>query len=170
MPDLPDLPDFPDFMHADNEQIWLLIAVCLAMIFTIQAVEESVEGAWPHLRRASGMAMPERRAQPFWGIVALLVLPGAVLSVLILAVIAWQELPRNDTMVLGGVLLGAGWLVFLLSSVDALRVRRLFTAAGPAAPFALALILIVADLLLLIAFLDIRPSVDAVRDALPTLT
>jgi hypothetical protein len=34
----------------------------------------------------------------------------------------------------------------------------------------LALILIVADLLLLTSFLDIRPSVDAVRDALPSLT
>jgi len=167
---MPDFPDLPDFMHTDNEQLWLLIGVCIAMIFTIQAVEESVEGAWPHLRRVGSMAMPERRAQPVWGLVALLILPGAVLTVLILAVIAWQELPRNDTMVLGGILLGAGWLIFLLSSIDALRVRRLFTAAGPAAPFALAMILIVADLLLLIAFLDIRPSVEAVRDALPSLT
>jgi hypothetical protein len=167
---MPDLPEFPDFMHTDNHQLWLLIAVCFAMILTIQAVEESVEGAWPHLRRVGGMAMPERKAQPIWGVVALLVLPGAVLSVMILAVIAWQELPRNDTMVLGGVLLGVGWVIFLLSSVDALRVRRMFTAAGPAAPFVLALILIVADLLLLIAFLDIRPTVDAVRDALPSLS
>lgn len=164
------MPDFPEFLHTDNHQLWLLIAVCVAMIFTIQAVEEAVEGAWPHQRRVAGMAMPERRAHPVWGVVALLVLPGAVLAVANLAVIAWQELERTDTLVLGGILLGAGWTIFLLSSVDSLRVRRLFTSAGPAAPFALALILVVADLLLLIAFLDIRPTVEAVRDALPSLT
>jgi hypothetical protein len=164
------MADLPDFLHTDNHQLWLLIAVCIATIFTIEAVEEAVEGAWPHQRRVTSMAMTERRAHPFWGIVALLVLPGAVLIVLDLAVIAWKALPRNDTLVLGGILLGAGWAVFLLSSIDRLRLRRLFTAAGPAAPLALALILIAADLLLLIAFIDIRPSVQAVRDALPSLT
>ena len=163
------MPELPEFLHTDNHQLWLLIGVCIAMIFTIQAVEEAVEGAWPHQRRVTSMAMPERRAQSVWGIVALLVLPGAILTVLNLAVVAWKELPRTDTLVLGGILLGAGWVVFLLSSVDQLRVRRIFIAAGPAAPFALALILVVADLLLLISFLDIRPTVDAVRDALPSL-
>jgi hypothetical protein len=167
---MPELPEFPEFMRTDNHQLWLLIGVCIAMIFTIQAVEESVEGAWPHLRRVTGMAMPERRAHPIWGIVALLVLPGAVLAVLNLAVIAWKELDRTDTLMLGGILLAGGWLMFLLGSVDSLRLRRIFTAAGPAAPFALAMILLVADLLLLIAFLDIRPSIESVRDALPSLT
>lgn len=164
------MPDLPDFLNTDNRQLWLLIGVCLAMVFTIEAVEEAVEGAWPHQRRRTRMAMPERRAHPFWGIVALLILPGAVLAVLNLAVIAWRELPRTDTLVLGGILLGAGWVVFLLSSIDRLRLRRFFTAAGPAAPLVLALILVAADVLLLIAFLDIRPSVDSVRDALPSLT
>jgi hypothetical protein len=163
------MPDFPDWMHTDNHQLWLLIAVCVAMIFTVQAVEEAVEGAWPHQRRLTGMAMPERRAHPIWGVVALLILPGAVLAVANLAVIAWKELERTDTLVLGGILLAAGWVIFLFGSVDNLRVRRLVTSAGPAAPVVLALILIVADLLLLIAFLDIRPTVDAVRDALPSL-
>lgn len=164
------MPDLPDILHTDDRQLWLLIAVCIAMVFTIEAVEEAVEGAWPHQRRVTGMAMTERRAHPFWGLVALLVLPGAVLAVLNLAVMAWKDLSRTDTLVLGGILLGAGWVVFLLSSIDRLRVRRFFTAAGPAAPLVLALILIAADVLLLIAFLDIRPSVDAVRDALPSLT
>jgi hypothetical protein len=164
------MPNFPDELHTDNHQLWLLIGVCLLMVFTIEAVEEAVEGAWPHQRRVTRMAMPERRAHPIWGVVALLILPGAVLAVLNLAVIAWKELPRTDTLVLGGILLGCGWVIFLLNSIDRLRVRRMFAAAGPAAPFALALILIVADLLLLTAFLDIRPSFDAVRDALPSLT
>lgn len=164
------MPDLPEFLHTDDRQLWLLIAVCVAMIFTLQAVDEAVEGAWPHQRRLTGMNMAERRAHPIWGVVALLILPGAALAVANLAVMAWQELERTDTLVLGGILLGAGWIVFLLSSMDNLRVRRLITAAGPAAPFALALILTVADLLLLIAFLDIRPTVEAVREALPSLT
>lgn len=164
------MPDLPDFLHTDNHRLWLLIAACVLMVFTIEAVEEAVEGAWPHQRRLTGMAMSERRAHPFWGIVALLVLPGAVLVVLNLAVIAWKALPRNETLVLGSILLGTGWVVFLLSSIDRLRVRRLFTAAGPAAPAVLTLVLIAADLLLLIAFIDVRPSVQAVRDALPSLT
>jgi hypothetical protein len=164
------MPDFPDELHTDNHQLWLLIGVCLLMVFTIEAVEEAVEGAWPHQRRVTRMAMPERRAHPIWGVVALLILPGAVLAVLNLAVVAWKELPRTDNLVLGGILLGSGWVIFLLNSIDRLRVRRMFAAAGPAAPFALALILIVADLLLLTSFLDIRPSIHAVRDALPSLT
>ena len=163
------MPDFPEFLQTDNRQLWLLIGVCLAMVFTIEAVEEAVEGAWPHQRRPTRMAMTERRAHPLWGIVALLVLPGALLTVLNLAVIAWRELPRTDTLVLGGILLGVGWAVFLLSSIDRLRLRRALQAAGPAAPLVLAVILIAADLLLLIAFLDIRPSVESVREALPSL-
>lgn len=164
------MPDFPEFLKTDNQQLWLLIGVCVLLMFTIEAVEAAVEGAWPHQRRVTSMAMPERRAHPVWGVVALLILPGAVLMVLNLAVIAWRELPRTDGLVLGGILLGAGWVVFLLNSVDRFRVRRAFSAAGPAAPFALALILILADFLLLSAFLDIRPSIEAVRDALPSLT
>jgi hypothetical protein len=164
------MPDLPDYLHTENHQLWLLVAVCLAMVFTIEAVEEALEGAWPHQRRVTSMRMSERRAHPFWGVVALLVLPGAVLVALNLAVLAWKKLPHEQTLVLGSILLGAGWVVFLLSSIDRLRVRRFFTAAGPAAPLALALILLVADVLLLIAFIDIRPSLDAVRDALPSLT
>jgi hypothetical protein len=48
--------------------------------------------------------------------------------------------------------------------------RKIFAAAGPAAPIVLTLILIAANVLLLVSFLDIRPSVDAVREALPSLT
>jgi hypothetical protein len=167
---MPDLPDPPDWLRTDDHQLWLLIGVCVALLFTIQAVEEAVEGAWPHQRRRASMAMPERRAHPLWGVAALLVLPGALLAALILAVIAWKDLERTDGMVLGGILLSGGWVVFLLSSVDELRLRRFVTAAGPAAAVIVGLVLLVADLLLLIEFLDIRPSVESVRDALPSLT
>jgi hypothetical protein len=164
------MPDLPEFLNTDNHDLWLLIGVCVLLLITIEAVESAVEGAWPHQRRATGMALPERRAHSLWAVVALLILPGAVLLVASLAVVAWRELPRAESLVLGATLLGGAWVLFLLHSVDQLRVRRLLAAAGPAAPFALAVILIVADFLLLTAFLEIRPTVEAVRDALPSLT
>ena len=94
------------------------------MLFTLEAVEEAVEGAWPHQRRRGGMGVGERHAQPVWALVALLVLPGALLVMLNLAVMAWKQLSKTDTLVLGAVLLGAGWALFLLNGVDRLRVRR----------------------------------------------
>jgi hypothetical protein len=45
----------------------------------------------------------------------------------------------------------------------------MMVAAGAAAPLALAVVLLVADFLLLVAFTDIRPSVGAVRDAIKSL-
>src|SRR3954454_16087761 len=143
------MPDLPDFLHTDNHQLWLLIAVSVAMLFTLEAVEEAVEGAWPHQRRRGGMGVGERHAQPVWALVAMLVLPGAILIMLNLAVMAWKQLSKTDTLVLGAILLGAGWTLFLLNGVDRLRVRRFIAAAGPAAPLVLALVLVVADFLLL---------------------
>jgi hypothetical protein len=158
-----------DFLRTNDHQLWLLIGVSVAMMLTLEAVEEAVEGAWPHQRRAAGMARSERIAHPFWGIVAALVLPGALLEVGILAVMAWKHVNRPETLVVGSIMLGIGWVLFMLASIDRLRLRRLMVAAGAAAPLALAVVLLVADFLLLVAFTDIRPSVDSVRDAIKSL-
>jgi hypothetical protein len=164
------MPSFPDFLNTNNHQLWLMVGVCLAAVFTVEAVEEAVEGAWPHERRPSRMAMTERRAQPFWGLVALLVLPGAILEIAILAVLAWRHETKPSTLVIGSILLGIGWVIFLLTSFDRFRVRRIFTSIGPVAPIALIAILIVADFLLIVGFLDIRPSLQSIRDALPYIS
>jgi hypothetical protein len=163
------MPDIPDSLRPDDHVLWLTIGLCVAMLFTLEAVEEAVDGAWPHQRRASRMAVDERRAHPIWGLAALLVLPGAVLAILTLATMAWKDLPRSDELLYGGALLAVGWAMFVLASIDRLRVRQLFTRIGPAAPLAVVVMLLAADILLLIAFTDIRPSVDSVRDALPDL-
>jgi hypothetical protein len=57
----------------------------------------------------------------------------------------------------------------LLASVDALRMRRLIARAGPVFPIALVVVLAAAIALLLSAFLDVRPSMDTVKDALPII-
>jgi hypothetical protein len=164
------MPELPDFLHTDNRMLWLLIGVCLAMVVTIEAVEAAVEGAWPHQRRPTRMLPSERSAHAIWGYVALLVLPGALLEILNLAVLVWRNLDHTDTHVLGSVFVGIGWVTFLLASTDRLPVRRYLATVGPVAPIALLGILLFGDILLLIAFLDIRPTIDEVRDALPTLT
>ena len=164
------MPDFPDFLHTDNRMLWLLIGVCLAMVLTIEAVEAAVEGAWPHQRRPTRMLPSERSAHSIWGYVALLVLPGALLEILNLAILVWRNLEQTETQVLGSVFVGIGWIVFLLSSTDRLPIRRYMASVGPVAPIALVSILLFGDILLLIGLIDIRPSIDEVRDALPSLS
>jgi hypothetical protein len=61
-------------------------------------------------------------------------------------------------------------VLFLLATVDRLRLRRLIAKAGPVFPIALVAVLVAAIALLLSAFLEIRPSVDTIRDAIPLLS
>lgn len=164
------MPHLPGFLHGDNRLLWLLIGVCLAMVLTIEAVEAAVEGAWPHQRRPTRMLPQERSAHAIWGWVALLVLPGALLEILNLGVLVWRKLNHTETQVLGSIFVGVGWVIFLLASSDRLPVRRYLATVGPVAPIALLGVLLFGDVLLLIAFLDIRPSVHDVRNAVPILT
>jgi hypothetical protein len=68
---------------------------------------------------------------------------------------------------LGSLLVGLGWGIFLLASDDRLKVRRYLTSIGPTAPLALLAVLLVGDVLLLMAFLEIRPSLETIKEALP---
>lgn len=156
-----------DLLHTDNHVLWLLIGLCLAMVFTIEAVEAAVEGAWPHQRRPSRMIPRERSAHAIWGVVALLVLPGSLLAILNVGILAWHKAAHTETQILGSIFVGIGWVIFLLGSVDRFRLRRSMAAVGPVGPIALLAMLLVGDVLLLIAFFEIRPSLQAVRDAFP---
>lgn len=161
--------DLKDRLHTSDHQLWLLIGLCVALLATMEAVQEAVEGAWPHQRRVTRMGMGEQHAHPIWGLVALLILPAALLAVFIVGMMVWKDVPRTDEMTTGGALLGIGWVLFLLASVDSLRLRPLIARAGPVFPIALVVVLALAIALLLSAFLDVRPSVDTLRDAIPFL-
>jgi hypothetical protein len=137
------------------------------MLATIEVVEEAVEGAWPHQRRTSRMALGERRAHQVWALVALMILPAGLLAVMNVGMMVWKDVQETDTLRTGGLLLGVAWVTFILANVDRLRLRRLIAKAGPALPIALVAMLAVAIVLLLSAFLDVRPSIDTIRDALP---
>jgi formate hydrogenlyase subunit 3/multisubunit Na+/H+ antiporter MnhD subunit len=161
------MPDIPGVLHTEKPLLWLVIGLSVVMLFTLQAVETAVEGAWPHERRPARLLPRERTAQTFWGVVALLVLPGALLTILNLGVIVWRDVPRPETLSLGSLLVGLGWGIFLLASDDRLKVRRYLTSIGPTAPLALLAVLLVGDVLLLMAFLEIRPSLETIKEALP---
>ncbi|MGH2560987.1 MAG: hypothetical protein ACRDJH_18125 [Thermomicrobiales bacterium] len=161
------MPDLPDFFRTDDRQLWLLIGLCLVMIYTIQAVEEAVEGAWPHQRRPSTMLPRARAVHTMWGLVALLVLPGMLLAIMNVGMIVWKDVTRPETLALGGLFLAIGWGIFLLGSIDRLRLRRFVGNVGLPGAIALTLVLLIGDLLLLIAFLDVRPTLDTIKDALP---
>ena len=114
MPDTSDLSwDKVPLGPFDNRLWWLLIGLCLALLLTIQAIETAIEGAWPHQRRASRMVPGQRAVQMSWGFVALLVIPGALLLIGNVAVLIWRDPERPEQLVLGSVLTGIGWALFL---------------------------------------------------------
>lgn len=150
----------------DNRLWWLLIALGVALLLTVQAIETAVEGAWPHQRRTSRMRSGERIVQISWGVVALLVLPAALLMIGIVSVLLWKNPDHPDQLVLGSVLAGLGWLLFLLFSLNVLKLGKLFGNLGIIGPIVLLLLLLVGDVLLLTSFLDILPPWDEVTDGL----
>ena len=156
-----------DGLGAGNGRLWLLILVCVALVFTIQAVESSVEGVWPHQRRAARLAPGARAVHGLWSYVALLLLPGMLLGVLNVAILLWRDLPRSEAQTLGGFFVALAWLIFVAVTVNAIGLGRFMEQVGPVGPIALMAVLVAGDLLLLIALLDILPSIQTVRDALP---
>jgi formate hydrogenlyase subunit 3/multisubunit Na+/H+ antiporter MnhD subunit len=170
---MPNMPDFPDLSWDriplgpfDDRLWWLLIGLCVALLFTIQAIETAIEGAWPHQRRTSRLIPRDRSVQMSWGFVALLVIPGALLLIGIVAVLIWRDPERPEQLGLGAVLTGVGWALFLIFSLNALRLGRVFSNLGLIGPLALVILLVVGDVLVLTAFLDIVPERNVVTDSI----
>lgn len=170
---MPDLPDFPDLSWDriplgpfDDRLWWLLIGLCVALLLTVQAIETALEGAWPHQRRTSRLLPRDRAVQMSWGLVALLVIPGALLLIGNVAVLIWRNPERPEQLVLGSVLTGIGWGLFLIFSLNTLRLGRLFSNLGLIGPLALVTLLVIGDVLALTAFLDILPEWDVVTDSI----
>lgn len=157
------------FMQGLDGRFLLLVALCVALLLTLQAVERSVDGAWPHQRRTARMAPGARAVQGVWWWVALLLLPGMLLAILNLAVLVWRDLPETQAQLLGGAFVALVWLLFVLVSFDVLGMGRFMVQVGAAGPAAMLILLIAGDLLLLIALLEILPGMSEVRRALPVV-
>jgi hypothetical protein len=158
-----------EFVRAGDSRLWLLIGICVALVFTIQAVEGSVDGVWPHLRRPARMAPGARAVAGVWSYVALLLLPGMLLAALNVAVLLWRQMPHTNAQLLGGIFVGVAWLIFVGVSVNVFGFGRYMSQVGPVGPAAMLGVLIVGDVLLLISLLELLPSLDALRQALPAL-
>lgn len=163
------MPDLAEALHFDDHLLWALIGVSIAMVFTLQAVQAAVEGAWPHERRPARLLPHERAAQPIWGLVALCLLVGGILLIINLTILLWKDLEFTEAQVIGSLLLGVCWVIFILVSFDRLSVRGYLTSIGPVAPMAVLVVMIVAILILTVSMLDIWPSQDEIRDEIPIL-
>lgn len=167
MPDLPSISfDWLPLGPFDSRLWWLLIALCIALLFTVQSIETAVDGAWPNQRRPTSFLPRARVVQTGWAFVAILLIPGALLAIGNVAVAIWQEVARNDAQVLGGWLLAIGWIVFLIGTRNLPGVARMLDVVGVAATIVLLSILLIADLLLLSALLDILPEWDVVEEGI----
>ncbi|MBA2246954.1 MAG: hypothetical protein H0W23_02410, partial [Chloroflexia bacterium] len=98
-----------------------------------------------------------------WALVALLVVPGVMLAIGIVAVHIWRAPVSPDQQALGAVLVGVGWVLFLLFGLNMFRLGALMGNLGIIGPIAIMILLVVGDVLLLTAFMDILPSLDVVR-------
>src|SRR4051812_24159007 len=135
------MPDLPDSLNTDNHLLWVLIGVCIAMVLTLDAVQAAVDGAWPHQHRPSQLLPHERTAQSIWGIVAVLIIAAGLLLITNLGILLWQDEQHGDGLVLGSVLLGVAWVIFLLTSIHSLGIRRYLSSIGPSAPMAVLVVL-----------------------------
>lgn len=161
--------DLKERLHTDDHRLWAFIGLCVGLLVTLEAVEEAVEGAWPHQRRVRRMQTGERHAHQIWALAAILVIPAAVLALGCVGMMLWKDAERTDEMNTGFILLAIGWVMFILASVDRLRVRSLIARAGPVVPLAVSVTLLAAIALLLSAFWEIKPTMDMIRDAVPFL-
>jgi hypothetical protein len=139
-------------------RLWLLIILSIAMLFTIEAIEEFVEGSWPQLKRPYDFWGTFGELRNLWIAVAMFVLPGLVLTILNLAILLVRDLPHNNVQILGTIFVVVGWLVFLLTAINFAGIGTYLRTVGFVVPLALLLILSVGDLLLLISLFDIFPD------------
>jgi hypothetical protein len=66
-------------------------------------------------------------------------------------------------------LLGVAWVIFLLTSIESLGIRRYLSSIGPSAPLAVLVVLVAAIMLLILTLLDIVPPWKEFQDALPII-
>lgn len=163
------LDELREVLELADSRLWLLLALSVALVFTIQSVETATEGAWPHQRRPARMAPQARAAGSAWSLVSLLLLPGLLLAILNLAVAIWLGISLSQAQILGGTLVAICWLIFVMASGNVLGMGRLLRQGGAAGPLALVVVLIAGDLMLLAGLLLIAPDASQLRQSLPVI-
>lgn len=145
---------------------WLLILVVIALLFSLQALETAVEGAWPHQRRDNVYIPGARGVKGAWAFAALLIIPGGVALIGIVSVLIWKGIAYPDGFALGAWLLALGWLLFLLFGLNVGGLGRILGTLGMLGPLAIGFILIAADVILLVSLVGILPEWQEIRDGI----
>lgn len=160
--DLQSLPLGP----FDSGWWWLLFGVIVALLFSLQALETAVEGTWPHQRTDNIYIPGARGIKTAWSFAAILIIPGAIAMMGIIGVILWLDIATPEGLRLGGTLLVIGWLLFLIFGLNMAGLGRLLGTLGAFGPIAIAIVLLVADALLVVTLMDILPEWDVIRESL----
>jgi len=147
-------------------RIWLLVLVSALLLVTIELTEDFLERSWPRLHRPANGWVSSDGLRMLWMLVGALVFPGIVLLLLNLALLAWRDLSASPVLVLGAVLISVGWLAYLMLVSQIGGLEGYFQTVGATFPLALAAVVLIADLLLLMAFFSALPDVSF-RQLLP---
>lgn len=142
---------------------WLLIVVIVALLYSLQALETAVEGAWPHQRRDNEYIPGARGVKGAWAFAAILIIPASVALIGIISVIMWRDISYPDGFALGGWLLALGWALFIVFGLNIGGMGKILGTLGMLGPLAIAFILIAANFILIITLRDILPPWDIVR-------
>lgn len=144
----------------------MLVLISALLIVTIELTEDFLERGWPRLHRpVDGWASSEG-LRLLWMVVGGLVFPGIVLLLLNLALLVWRDTSASPVLILGAILIAIGWSVYLILVSQIGGLEEYFQNLGTTFPLAVSAIVLLADLLLLIAFLSAMPDVS-LRQLLP---
>ena len=139
-------------------RLWLLIGLSIAMLFTIEVVEDFAEGDWPQLRRPANGWGSSTGTRTLWVTVAMVMLPGLVLALGNLAILVWRGLPYSGTQIIGSIFVVIGWLGFLAMVSNLAGIGSYVEGTGFVTPVALVVVLVLGDVLLLVSLIDILPT------------
>jgi hypothetical protein len=148
---------------ARDQRLWGIAVLFVLFVLSIERVEGYLTGPWPHQRRGDDrynpLALGSRSA---WLAVAVLLLPGLLLAVIIAVVAYTNDLPVGaygvpvDTQQrLGLGLVLVAWLVFVAGSTNVLHFGQYLRRVGLVTPIALLVCLLLGDLMLLLALIDV---------------
>ncbi len=140
-------------------RLWVLIMVSALLLVTIELTEDYLEQGWPRVRRPADGWTSSEGVRLLWTMLGLLVFPGIVFLLANLALLVWRNVAWPALLLVGGVLLGIGWIVYLVLVSQLAGLDDYLESVGIPLPLALLAIVLLGDLFLVLTLLDLVPDV-----------